>query len=88
MATIASVDMTGTGFIVGNTVNVRLVYRTLPSSRADVYINGIRRITNASVGFAPSIQYAGFQARRGSSSNAYSEADGDVDNFVVTLSTE
>jgi len=87
-ATIASFDMTAIGFVSGNTVNVRLVYRTSPSTQADVYINGIRRITNAKVGFTPSIQYAGFQARRASSSAPYSEADGDIDNFVVTLSAQ
>lgn len=88
VANIASVDLAGIGYAAGNTVTVRLVYSTSPSARADVYINGIRRITNAGVGFSPSIRYAGFQARTASSSSPYFEADGDVDNFVVTLSPQ
>lgn len=88
VTTLASVDMGLLGFAVGNTVNVRLVYRTLPSPRCDVYINSVRRITNALVGFSPTIPYAGFQARRGSSTLPYFEGDGEVDNFVVTLSAQ
>lgn len=86
--TITTIDMPQLGFAIGNTVNIRLVYRTLPTPRADVYIDGVRRITNAPVGFSPTIQHAGFQAKRGNSTTPYQPADGSVDNFVVTLSTQ